>query len=114
MASFAWQFPYLTNTKPDRETRSHRHAVGSFAPNALGIYDMHGNVLEWCADYDPKVYQDDDRKDPKGPVRGDQRVLRGGSYLSWGVNCRAAARYAEAPGIRGPHIALQRVCEVRK
>ena len=55
----------MTNTKPHRETRSDRCAVGSYAPNALSISDLHGNVMEWFADwYDPNVYQDDERKDP--------------------------------------------------
>ena len=76
-------------------------AVGSYPPNAFGLYDLHGNVWEWCQDwYGENFYQEGNNKDPQGPVCGDVRVLRGGS---WGVNqgyCRAANRGRRAPGDR--------------
>lgn len=70
--------------------------VGSYLPNAWGIYDMHGNVWEWCLDYYGK-YPTSDRNDPPGPYSGDTRVERGGSWYCSAKNCRAAVRYDWSP-----------------
>ena len=70
------------------------HPIGEKQPNELGIYDMAGNVAEFCSDY----YADDyysktvDAIDPKGPAKGDKRVLRGGSYLDDNITCRSVHR----------------------
>ncbi len=61
--------------------------------NAFGLYDVHGNVLEWVHDrYDANYYAMADATDPTGPTTGATRVLRGGSWLSLGGDCRSAAR----------------------
>ena len=61
--------------------------VGSFPANRYGMFDIVGNISEWCADwYDPKYYSQGGRKSPTGPSRGKTRVVRGGSWLSSGIN----------------------------
>ena len=67
----------------DDNSGGETHPAGQKAPNELGIYDMSGNVWEWCHDwYDPNYYQDSPRENPKGPSSGTDRVLRGGSWGS--------------------------------
>lgn len=70
--------------------------VGSFPPNAWGLYDMHGNVWQWCHDWHGG-YQRGAVDDPKGPKNGKARVLRGGSWGSHPVFCRSANRNFSEP-----------------
>ena len=68
-------------------------AVGARKPNAWGLYDMHGNLLEWCQDgYDPAVYGAGSAQDPQGPDKAGYRVMRGGSWFSLPQYCRCASR----------------------
>jgi uncharacterized protein (TIGR02996 family) len=70
--------------------------VGQLLPNAWGLYDMHGNVLEWCADRFG-AYPAEDVTDPRGPEEGEERVHRGGGWYSRPWRCRAALRIAAEP-----------------
>ena len=71
------------------------HHVKQKRPNELGLYDMSGNIWEWCQDY-YDGYLDGIQKDPTGPDQGSLRVYRGGCWCEM-VDCRVTARRAGAP-----------------
>jgi len=74
------------------------HGVGEKAPNAYGLYDMLGSVWEWVTDwYDERYYTAPESRDPQGPVGGDSRVLRGGSWLYGASFARASTRFKLQP-----------------
>lgn len=73
--------------------------VGQKLPNPWGLYDMYGNIWEWCNDfYKVDYYQESPKANPKGPQTGDNKVLRGGSWDSPADQCRSSYRYNEVPG----------------
>jgi formylglycine-generating enzyme required for sulfatase activity len=87
--------PYGTNEKGPMWGRT--VPVGSYRPNAFGLYDMHGNVWEWCWDIaDNDYYTHAPASDPAGPSTGRDRVTRGGSWGSYPNGCRSACRGSDA------------------
>jgi uncharacterized protein (TIGR02996 family) len=91
-ANFDGQNPYGGARRGRSLRRTCR--VGSYTPNAFGLYDMHGNVWEWCQDwFDVNYYAVSPKKDPEGPAEGEDRILRGGSFFYIASSCRAAIRF---------------------
>ncbi|MHC4169692.1 MAG: formylglycine-generating enzyme family protein [Planctomycetota bacterium] len=86
----------------------HLRAVGQKKANPWGLYDMHGNVDEWCSDwYDEKYYSNSPSVDPQGPSSGEFRSLRGGTwhYSEGGLRC--SYRYRDNPGVRDTYVGFR-------
>jgi formylglycine-generating enzyme required for sulfatase activity len=126
-ANFNGAFPYGGADKGPYLRKTAK--VGSYPPNAWGLYDMHGNVAEWCADwYDPDYYRHSPKVDPKGPANGVlptgykdwqtpgegqfYRVARGGCWVDEARGCRSAYRFRAMPHEPYRLIGFRVVCEV--
>jgi len=88
------------------------HPVAQKQPNAWGLYDMHGNVYEWCQDWYDKNYPSGNVTDPTGPSSGSLRVLCGGSWSSLAEFCRSAIRYGKFSVTRNLYLGFRLVREL--
>jgi len=95
VGDYAW---YRSNANDAGE--EYAHSAGSKKPNPWGLYDMHGNVWEWCQDWYEKNYLPGHVTDPKGPSSGTDRVFRGGGWDDYARFCRSANRFRSRPGYR--------------
>ena len=100
LGDYAW---YFGNSMDKAKGAMMMYPVGQKKPNAWGLYDMHGNAWQWCADY----YGEYAGADPTGPKKGRFRVLRGGSWCDDPRVCRSAYRDGGNPGYRNDDVGFR-------
>lgn len=105
-ANFNGEEPYVNCGKS--ENRDRPLPVGSFPPNVFGLYDMHGNIWQWCSDW-YGAYDTVQTTNPKGPAQGANKIIRGGGWHNPAKECRSAYRGVRdlCPGTRGTGIGFR-------
>lgn len=112
-ANFNGKYPYGLVLRGSYLERTSK--VGSYPSNPFGLFDVHGNVWEWCADYyDRTYYKNSPRSDPPGPAKGNQRVVRGGSCHNIGRICRSAYRFGIMPTTRDIDVGMRVVMTLNR
>jgi formylglycine-generating enzyme required for sulfatase activity len=96
-ANYYWPDPYSGCSNANTNYPGQTQAVDSYAPNAFGLYNMHGNVWEWCSDW-YGAYGAGAQTNPTGPSTGTDCVLRGGCWFNSAQYCRSADRLQTGPG----------------
>lgn len=87
------------------------HPVGQKRANPWGLYDMHGNVREWCSDIWGRNYPDRPLMDPSGLASGSYRVLRGGSWSSRAEFCRSTTSFQARPSLKNINTGFRVACD---
>jgi formylglycine-generating enzyme required for sulfatase activity len=101
--------PYYAWSRKNKVLRA--HATRELRPNFRGVFDMHGNVAEWCHDWHAPYPDADETKNYSGPLDGRSRVVRGGSWSSSERECESGYRRQLSPSSREPDVGFRIVVD---